>query len=302
MKQENKGDEKRKVKIKGNLFKSEKQMLNNNKNTDTEDPNFDINNFCPDIEASEKKIRSHTVRESVKKGKLKKYIEEEKANKVEQKKYLKTPQVRPIMRSLNPTPLRLNPFSCKSSKLNLIKEENIILSEHEEESENSEYTSSSFLDDEEEEEEEEEKEEKNEDKKKIINKGKNIEQKILEEEEEKEEEKEQEKEKEKDKEKNDEEKKKEEEDDEEEEEEDDEEEIEKDNNINIKKEENMLILILELFSCALLMVPLIISFCECSPITMTISAFSPSMTFITLSKILELNLLFPCSNSSKHFS
>ena len=239
MKQENKGDEKRKVKIKGNLFKSEKQMLNNNKNTDTEDPNFDINNFCPDIEASEKKIRSHTVRESVKKGKLKKYIEEEKANKVEQKKYLKTPQVRPIMRSLNPTPLRLNPFSCKSSKLNLIKEENIILSEHEEESENSEYTSSSFLDDEEEEEEEEEeKEEKNEDKKKIINKGKNIEQKILEEEEEKEEEKEQEKEKEKDKEKNDEEKKKEEEDEEEEEEEDDEEEIEKDNIINIKKEEN----------------------------------------------------------------
>ena len=244
MKQENKADEKRRVQIKGDVFKSGKQMVNNNKNTNTEDPNFDINNFCPDLEASQKKIRSHTVRESVKKGKLKKYIEEEKANKVEQKKYLKTPQVRPIMRALNPTPLRLNPFCCKSSKLNLIKEENIILSEHEEESENSEYSSSSFFDDEEEEEEEDEEEEKHEDKKENINKGKNIEQKILEEEEEKEEEKEQEKEKEKDKdkEKKDEEEKEEEEyDDEEEEEEeedDDEEEIKKDNNINVKKEEN----------------------------------------------------------------
>jgi hypothetical protein len=48
------------------------------------------------------------------------------------------------MRSLNPTPLRLNLFSCKSNKLNLIKEENIILNEHDEESENSEYSSSSF--------------------------------------------------------------------------------------------------------------------------------------------------------------
>lgn len=144
MKNENNCGEKHKGKNKGKkINKLEKQKLNNNQNINVEDPNFDINNYCPDEDAPEKKIRSHTVRESVKKGKLKKYIEAEKPNKMDQMQYLKTPQVRPLMRSLNPTPLRLNPFSCRSSKMNLINEENIILSEQEEESENSEYSSSS---------------------------------------------------------------------------------------------------------------------------------------------------------------
>ena len=219
-------DEKLKAKTKENINKLEKQIQNVNNKLDIEDPNFDINNFCPDI--SEIKTRSHTVRESVKKGKLKKYIEEEKANK----NFLKTPQVRPLMRTLNPTPLRLNPFSCRSSKLNLIKEENIILSEHEEESEYSEYSSSSF-EDSEFEKEEEKKEEINENTKKRMNKVKNIEQKILEEdEEEKEEEKVEEK-----KEKEEEEKEEEEEEKEKEDEVKEEEEIDDDKNINNKKEE-----------------------------------------------------------------
>ena len=224
-------DEKLKAKTKENINKSEKQIQNANNKLNIEDPNFDINNFCPDI--SEIKTRSHTVRESVKKGQLKKYIEEEKANK----NFLKTPQVRPLMRTLNPTPLRLNPFSCRSSKLNLIKEENIILSEHEEESEYSEYSSSSFEDSEFEKEDEKE-EQINENTKKRMNKGKNIEQKILEEdEEEKEEEKIEEK---KEKEKDEEEKEEEEEEKEEKEKEEEvkeEEEIDDDKNINNKKEE-----------------------------------------------------------------
>ena len=237
-------NEKNKAKTKENINKSEKQIQNKNSKLNYEDPNFDINNFCPDI--SEIKTRSHTVRESVKKGKLKKYIEEEKANKIDQKNFLKTPQVRPMMRTLNPTPLRLNPFSCKSSKMSLIKEENIILSEHEEESEYSEYSSS--FEDSEFEKEDEEEEEINENSIKNMNKGKNIQQKILEEdEEEKEEEKVEEKKENGKEEKEEEEEEKEEEEEEKEEEEEEaekekekekeEEEIEEDKNINNKNEE-----------------------------------------------------------------
>ena len=202
MKNENNCGEKHKGKNKGKkINKSEKQKLSNNQNDqniNVEDPNFDINNYCPDVDAPEKKIRSHTVRESVKKGKLKKYIEAEKPNKMDQMQYLKTPQVRPLMRSLNPTPLRLNPFSCKSSKMNLINEEKIILSEHEEESENSEY-SSSFDDSDSDSDIDIKKEEKEIDKandkaNEYMIRGTNtIKQKIIEEEEEKEGEKEEEK-------------------------------------------------------------------------------------------------------------
>ena len=160
MKKENKLNEnnqnKKQINIidKNNLNNEKDNCMKKNLNEKKEildDPEFDINTFCPDPDAIEKKIRSHTVRQSVKKGKMKKFIEEGKSNKIDQKKYLKTPQVmvpklRPQKRSLNPTPLRLNPFSLKSSKLNVINEENIILSEHEEESENLE--SSSFSSDE----------------------------------------------------------------------------------------------------------------------------------------------------------
>ena len=66
---------------------------NNNKNVNLDDPDFDINTFCPDPENADKKIRSKTVRESIKKGKLKQFIEEEKSNKIDPRKYLKTPQV-----------------------------------------------------------------------------------------------------------------------------------------------------------------------------------------------------------------
>ena len=52
------------------------------------------------------------------------------------------PKLWPKKNSLNLTRLKLNPFYLKSSKLNLINEENIILSEYEEESENSESLSS----------------------------------------------------------------------------------------------------------------------------------------------------------------
>ena len=139
----------------------------NNKNNTKEDPDFDINTFCPDPFPTKKKVRSRTVRESVKKGKLKQLMEEEKNNKLDAKKLLRTPQVmvprlRPQKPSLNPTPLKLNRFSLKPSKLNLIKEEN--LSEREEESENSENSespssSSSFLSDESEEKEQKEEDE-----------------------------------------------------------------------------------------------------------------------------------------------
>ena len=199
MKSENESNDKNKkekdIKIKEknkvNNVKSDinNENNNNNKNLNTDDPGFDLSTFCPDPDSIDKKTRSRTVRESVKKGKLKKLMDEQKPNAIDPRKFLKTPQVmvpklRPKKSSLNPTPLKLNPFS-KSSKLNLISEENIILSEHEEESENSESSSSSssFLSSEddnnnskdeniveeeaqEEEEKEEEKEEKEEKKEK----------------------------------------------------------------------------------------------------------------------------------------
>ena len=169
MQKENNLDDKQKNK--DNINKSDKKNQNNNKDINIDDIDFDINNFCPNPEDCDKKVRRHTVRESVKKGKLKKLMEEEKANKIDPRKYLKTPQVmvprlRPQKRSLNPTPLKLNPFSLKSNKLNIINEENIILSEHEEESEHSESSSSSdsFSDIENNKEEEEEKNENEENK------------------------------------------------------------------------------------------------------------------------------------------
>lgn len=169
MQKENNLDDKQKNK--DNINKSDKKNQNNNKDINIDDIDFDINNFCPNPEDCDKKVRSHTVRESVKKGKLKKLMEEEKANKIDPRKYLKTPQVmvprlRPQKRFLNPTPLKLNPFSLKSNKLNIINEENIILSEHEEESEHSESSSSSdsFSDIENSKEEEEEKNENEENK------------------------------------------------------------------------------------------------------------------------------------------
>ena len=185
-----KNNEKEKIKKKKNINKNENKV---------EEEGFDLNTFCPDPDAREKKTRSRTVRESVKKGKLKKLLEEEKSNKIDPRKYLKTPQVmvpklRPQKSSLNPTPLKLNPFSLKSSKLNIINEENIILSEREEESENSESSSSSssFFSEEEEnienineeeieyeeekeEIEEKEEEEKEEEKEEIKEKDENIE-------------------------------------------------------------------------------------------------------------------------------
>jgi hypothetical protein len=134
---------------------------NNNKNVNIGDPDFDINTFCPDPESADKKIRSKTVRESIKKGKLKQFIEEEKSNKIDPKKYLKTPQVmvprlRPQKGKLNPTPLKLSSISLKATRLNSItEEENQVQSEREEESENLDSSSSSFFDDDENEEEEE---------------------------------------------------------------------------------------------------------------------------------------------------
>ena len=132
---------------------------NNNKDVNIDNPDFDINTFLPDPENADKKIRSKTVRESVKKGKLKQFIEEEKSNKIDQKKFLKTPQVmvprlRPQKGKLNPTPLKLSSISLKPTKLNSIAEENAVQSEREEESENSESSSSSFCDDDDENEEE----------------------------------------------------------------------------------------------------------------------------------------------------
>ena len=134
---------------------------NNNQNVNIGDPDFDINTFCPDPENADKKIRSKTVRESIKKGKLKQFIEEEKSNKIDPKKYLKTPQVmvprlRPQKGKLNPTPLKLSSISLKATRLNSItEEENQVQSEREEESENLDSSSSSFFDDDENEEEEE---------------------------------------------------------------------------------------------------------------------------------------------------
>ena len=120
-----------------------KKKNNNEKNEIFNDLDFDINGFCPDLDAIDKKTRSQTVKQSVKKGKMKKLMEEEKSNIKDPRKCLKTPQLRPQKRGLNPKPLQLNPFSKKISKLNLINEENIILSEREEESEKSEPSSSS---------------------------------------------------------------------------------------------------------------------------------------------------------------
>ena len=134
---------------------------NNNKNANLDDPDFDINTFCPDPENADKKIRSKTVRESIKKGKLKQFIEEEKSNKIDPRKYLKTPQVmvprlRPQKGKLNPTPLKLSSISLKATRLNsIVEEENAVQSEREEESENLDSSSSSFFDDDEKEEEEE---------------------------------------------------------------------------------------------------------------------------------------------------
>ena len=143
--------------IKNNEEKNKDINKNHNNNINMDDPDFDINTFCPDPESADKKTRSKTVRESVKKGKFKKFIEEEKSNKIDPRKYLKTPQVmvprlRPQKGKLNPTPLKLSSISLNSSKLNSIKEESVILSEREEESENSESSSSSFFSEEEKEE------------------------------------------------------------------------------------------------------------------------------------------------------
>ena len=154
----NKKEKDNKIKEKNNVNNIKQDINNknnNNKNVNTDDPGFDLSAFCPDPDTIDKKTRSRTVRESVKKGKLKKLMDEQKPNAIDPRKFLKTPQVmvpklRPKKSSLNPTPLKLNPYT-KSSKLNLISEENIILSEHEEESENSESSSSSsFLSSEEE--------------------------------------------------------------------------------------------------------------------------------------------------------
>lgn len=139
-----------------------KNNQNNNKNVNIDDPDFDISTFCPDPENADKKIRSKTVRESIKKGKLKQFIEEEKSNKIDPKKYLKTPQVmvprlRPQKGKLNPTPLKLSSISLKPTKLNSIAEENAVQSEREEDSENSESSSSSFIDDDKEGEEKDDK-------------------------------------------------------------------------------------------------------------------------------------------------
>ena len=172
MKTENKPDEKDKnqtenktTNIKNNEEKNNNNQNNNNKILNENDPDFDIATFCPDPDSVDKKIRSRTVRESVKKGKLKKFIEEEKTNKIDQKKYLKTPQVmvprlRPQKPSLNPTPLKLTPISLKPTRLNSIKEEIATLSECEEESENSQSSSSSFFSDNEKEEEHKEQNQK----------------------------------------------------------------------------------------------------------------------------------------------
>jgi hypothetical protein len=144
-----------------NKDEKDKNNQNNNKNVNIDDPDFDINTFCPDPENADKKIRSKTVRESVKKGKLKQFIEEEKSNKIDPKKYLKTPQVmvprlRPQKGKLNPTPLKLSSISLKGSRLNSIaEEESQVQSEREEESENMDSSSSSFFDDDEKNEEEE---------------------------------------------------------------------------------------------------------------------------------------------------
>lgn len=170
---------------KNNDEKNKDFSQNNNNNINMDDPDFDLNTFCPDPESADKKIRSKTVRESVKKGKLKQFIEEQKSNKIDQRKYLKTPQVmvprlRPQKGKLNPTPLKLSSISLNSSKLNSIKEESVILSEREEESENSESSSSSFFSEEEKEEKheiiheveediEEEKEETKEEEKELKN-------------------------------------------------------------------------------------------------------------------------------------
>lgn len=170
---------------KNNDEKNKDFSQNNNNNINMDDPDFNLNTFCPDPESADKKIRSKTVRESVKKGKLKKFIEEQKSNKIDQRKYLKTPQVmvprlRPQKGKLNPTPLKLSSISLNSSKLNSIKEESVILCEREEESENSESSSSSFFSEEEKEEKheiiheveediEEEKEETKEEEKELKN-------------------------------------------------------------------------------------------------------------------------------------
>ena len=88
--------QKSQIKEKKNL-NNEKQDLNNknnnNKNINTEDPDFDISTFCPDPESIEKKTRSRTVRESVKKGKMQKLMDEQKSNVIDPRKFLKTPQV-----------------------------------------------------------------------------------------------------------------------------------------------------------------------------------------------------------------
>ena len=57
-----------------------------------------------------------------------------------------------------------------------------------------------------------------------------------------------------------------------------------------------------LSSEALSIVPLIIPFCECSPIAIAIHAPVPSITFVPLSNIIELGFFSPFSYSSKHFS
>jgi len=199
MKNENELDKKDINKVETNmLYKNNKNneennkdiSQNNNNNINADDPDFDLSTFCPDPESADKKTRSKTVRESVKKGKLKKFIEEEKSNKIDPRKYLKTPQVmvprlRPQKGKLNPTPLKLSSISLNSSKLNSIKEEeSVVLSEREEESENSESSSSSLSSEKEEEEEkheiiheveedkEEDKEEAKEEEKELKNENK----------------------------------------------------------------------------------------------------------------------------------
>ena len=123
------------------------QNIKNNPQNNLENIEYEIDNFVPDPDKV-KKGRSKTMKATLKKGKLKEKFVDEKINKLDQKRLLKTPQImvprlRPKKNLLNPTPLQLNPFSKKTSKANLINEQNIIVSEGENEESKSESSSSS---------------------------------------------------------------------------------------------------------------------------------------------------------------
>ena len=136
-KKENKNDEKGKNNNNYNSNRKKKYKVDVNKEKEDENEDLYIS-----------QQRSYSCRIGDQKSKKFNYNNEEIENNIKRKlKFLKTPQIKPKKSKVIPNPISLGTisFSNKKSKFNIIKNDNIILSEGEEE-ESNEYSSDSNSD------------------------------------------------------------------------------------------------------------------------------------------------------------